>query len=281
MFLALLLLLVIIFIWYSAIRFGHFNTVAVRVEPIRSPSPHLILRSDNEIAPQGTEKGEPSFPVDPDVPCPGGACPTYNVHRAHDDQLAAAELLREITLRIDRLTQHLRQKYEQDARPFSPDHAGRIDVVPMSQLFYLFAPADETQRKDAIDRERIQQRVQQLVDNYHPETIREISPLNREGLTSYTEDKNRLVLCLRRKEADAAGRHPLHDPNTMMFVVIHELTHMMNDSWGHPADFWVLFKFMLQNAAEAGVYSPVDYSRHPVVYCGLPLNYNPYFDGRL
>jgi hypothetical protein len=121
----------------------------------------------------------------------------------------------------------------------------------------------------------------QLISNYNSDEIYEISPLNKQGLTSYTENKKVLILCLRRKAADLAGHHPLHDINTMMFVVLHELTHMMNSTWDHHYDFWQLFKFVLENAVEAGVYTPVDYSRAPIVYCGLRLSYNPLYDPRL
>ena len=65
---------------------------------------------------------------------------------------------------------------------------------------------------------------------------------------------------------------------TLMFVVLHELTHMMNNKWDHHLDFWLLFKFLLTNAADIGIYSPVNYKIYPINYCGLDLYYNPYFD---
>ena len=120
--------------------------------------------------------------------------------------------------------------------------------------------------------------ITQLIKNYQESDITEISPTNPNGYTSYTEDKTKLVLCLRKKEPLPDGTYPLEDVNMMMFVVIHELTHMMNQTWGHPYEFWVLFRFMLQNAAEAGVYQPIDYGANPRKYCGMKISYNPYFD---
>jgi hypothetical protein len=57
----------------------------------------------------------------------------------------------------------------------------------------------------------------------------------------------------------------------------------MNDKMNHSEEsgFWPLFKFMLVNAVDCGIYTPIDYAAHPVVYCGLKLSYNPYYDSRL
>jgi hypothetical protein len=65
-----------------------------------------------------------------------------------------------------------------------------------------------------------------------------------------------------------------------MFVVIHELAHIANERWGHSSEsqFWEIFKFLLHEAKLCGMHTPVDYSKYPVMYCGLNVNYNPYFD---
>ncbi len=118
-----------------------------------------------------------------------------------------------------------------------------------------------------------------MLDRYNKDNIYEISPRNKSNLTSYTENKgDQLVLCLREKHPNSDGIYDLHDENTIMFVVVHELTHIMNDTWGHGPDFWKLFNFMISNAVEAGVYIPVDYSMFPINYCGLHLNHNPLYD---
>ena len=81
---------------------------------------------------------------------------------------------------------------------------------------------------------------------------------------------------MRKKE----GKNKLHDINTMMFVVIHELAHIMNNRWGHTksSNFWELFKFMLINGIEIGIYEPINYAIDPIVYCGLEITYNPIYD---
>jgi hypothetical protein len=52
----------------------------------------------------------------------------------------------------------------------------------------------------------------------------------------------------------------------------------MTVSIGHKQEFWENFKFLLQNAKEAGIYEPIDYKKNPTQYCSMPINDNPYFD---
>ena len=197
----------------------------------------------------------------------------YDVHREHHDPEQAAKLIAEINSRNQRLIDHMRSKYLHNPNPgWSPEKSGAIDVIPAAEIF--------SEKSSAATNEFLQDRVSQLINNYESDNISEISPLNSKGNTSYTENKKHLVLCLRRKTPDAAGLYQLHDINTMMFVVVHELSHMMNNGFGHtegPRGFWSLFKFMLENAVEAGIYTPVDYSKQPILYCGLLLTYNPLF----
>lgn len=204
-------------------------------------------------------------------------CSTYNVHNLHQNKEGAAKLMETITNRVDILMNHLLEKYG-NARfnSIDPDKSNRIDVIPsiISGNDFIEGATD----KEIANKEYMEERVMQLFERYNKEAIYEISPLNKANLTSYTENKGeQLVLCLREKKA-VNGENRLHDPNTMMFVVCHELTHIMNDAWGHETEFWELFKTMLENAIECGVYSPVNYRLYPINYCGLELNYNPLFD---
>lgn len=207
----------------------------------------------------------------------------YQVHREHADSKAAANLMDEITKRNRSLISYLEKKYSgENFRSFDPDKSNSIDVIGGSNMYYVNPTETDLAASlgNVSDKEDIQERLTQLIKNYKESDIREISPLNAQGYTSYTEDKTHLVLCLRKK-IPVNGQYPLEDINIMMFVVIHELTHMMNKTWGHPYEFWVLFKFMLQNASEAGVYTPINYRREPLEYCGMKITYNPVFDNSL
>ena len=60
-----------------------------------------------------------------------------------------------------------------------------------------------------------------------------------------------------------------------MFVAIHELAHIMTDETGHTPKFWNNMKYLLLEASSIGIYSPVDYSNNPVMYCGMKIDSSP------
>ena len=116
-------------------------------------------------------------------------------------------------------------------------------------------------------------RVKRLVAKYNPKAFRETLPTSE--LTAYSENKGeKIAMCLNTTKSGDT----LIDPNTLLFVAIHELSHIMTESIGHKQDFWQNFKFMLQNAKAANIYQPVDYKKSPKEYCGMTINDNPYFD---
>lgn len=116
------------------------------------------------------------------------------------------------------------------------------------------------------------ERIRLLVANFNPRRIVETLPTSE--YTAYSEGKGtKLAFCLRKHKYEMQ----LIDINTLTFVALHELTHLMTKSIGHKPEFWENFKFALEHAEEIGVYAPVDYSKKPSEYCGLTIDSNPMF----
>lgn len=117
------------------------------------------------------------------------------------------------------------------------------------------------------------ERTKRLVKGFNPKKINETLPTSE--LTAYSENKGeKLAFCLNTtKDGDK-----LIDINTLTFVALHELSHIMTVSIGHKQEFWQNFKFLLENAKECGVYEPVNYKKNPTQYCGMTINDNPYYD---
>ena len=116
--------------------------------------------------------------------------------------------------------------------------------------------------------------VNRLVKNFNPTTIKETLPTSE--YTAYSENKGeKLAFCLNKKKGDNDN---LIDQNTLTFVAIHELAHIMSATVGHNDEFWNNFKFLLDNAVEMGVYNPIDYRKDPEGYCGMDITDNPYYD---
>lgn len=116
-------------------------------------------------------------------------------------------------------------------------------------------------------------RVIRLVKGFNPKRINETLPTSK--FTAYSENKGeKLAFCLNKtKEGDA-----LIDINTLTFVALHELSHIMTVTIGHKQEFWQNFKFLLENAKSAQIYDPVNYKKNPTDYCGMKINDNPMYD---
>ena len=115
--------------------------------------------------------------------------------------------------------------------------------------------------------------IKRLVKGYNPKKIYETLPTSE--YTAYSENKGeKLAFCL---DTEKKGGK-LIDPNTLIFVAIHELSHIATASVGHTEEFWKNFKFLLEEATKIHIYSPVDYKNKPKRYCGMTISDNPYYD---
>jgi len=116
--------------------------------------------------------------------------------------------------------------------------------------------------------------VKRLKDGFNPKKVMETLPTSQ--YTAYSENKGeKIAFCLNKKKHDNDN---LIDESTLTFVAIHELSHVMTKSIGHKSEFWQNFKFLLENAKEAGIHRPVDYKKEPREYCGMKIHDNPYYD---
>ena len=116
-----------------------------------------------------------------------------------------------------------------------------------------------------------------MITNYKSTVLYEHRPSNIEKNVAFTLNKGEAIyICLRDNNGN------LHDDNTLMFVALHELTHVSTDLKNHPQGFWELFKWILQNASEAGIIKSINYKEFPQEYCNEnKINYNPLFDENL
>jgi hypothetical protein len=89
-----------------------------------------------------------------------------------------------------------------------------------------------------------------------------------EEYTSYTVNKGeKIYFCLRSKVLNK-----IHDMNTLLYVVIHEMAHVACPEYGHTSLFYSIFKFLLKVSIDIGIYREVDYRFSPQDYCGMTIN---------
>ena len=115
--------------------------------------------------------------------------------------------------------------------------------------------------------------VNRLLLKYNPESITESSKNSK--YTSYSVNKGeKIVFCIRSRDE----KEKLVDLNILMFVALHELSHVMTKSVGHTQEFWDNFKFLLQQAIDAKIYRHHDFRKKPVKYCGTEITDTPLND---
>ena len=106
--------------------------------------------------------------------------------------------------------------------------------------------------------------------NFRPDNLSESGKSNQ--YTSYSVNKGeKIVFCIRQKDENET----FVDMNTIMFVSIHELAHVMSKSVGHTEEFWKNFKLLLEESITLGVYKKENYSNNPKAYCGITVTDSP------
>ena len=87
--------------------------------------------------------------------------------------------------------------------------------------------------------------------------------------TSYSVNKGeQIVFCLRSKK----NKNELHDLNLLMYVAIHEISHVGCPEFNHTPLFKRIFAFFTQVAIDKGLYKKIDFEMDPVEYCGLDIS---------
>ena len=86
---------------------------------------------------------------------------------------------------------------------------------------------------------------------------------------AYALEKKNLFMCVR----DNLGNvQKLYD---LFFVLLHELSHLANVTYGHNDSFWKQFKRMLEMANKLGHLPYANYDEYSVQVCGKIINSNP------
>lgn len=106
--------------------------------------------------------------------------------------------------------------------------------------------------------------------NWNPSNIEESDPDS--NTTSYSLNKGKkLVFCIRHKDNQGS----FVDDNTLAFVGIHELAHLMTTEVGHTPLFWSNMKLLLEVAVKHNLYTPENYENQPKKYCGIEITSSP------
>ena len=89
------------------------------------------------------------------------------------------------------------------------------------------------------------------------------------GNTSYSIEKGKkLVFCLR----SVKNKDKFHDMNLLMYVVLHEISHIACPEKGHGDLFKSIFAFITNVAVDINLYKKISFETEPKEYCGLIID---------
>lgn len=91
---------------------------------------------------------------------------------------------------------------------------------------------------------------------------------NGDSSAAYTINKGHIYLCLLTK-------NKFNDENDAFFVILHELAHVMSNSYGHGEEFKTNFNFIVKLAVKLGIWKDPKYENRTVDYCGVNVTNSP------
>lgn len=157
--------------------------------------------------------------------------------------------------------------------------SGVVNIIKgktSDELYNIYKSANTNQtilNNGTISKKDFENSINRLIKNYNPNACIFSENVPTSTYTAYTVNKGEeIVFCLRlKREGDALV--PL---NTILFVALHEITHIMTKSIGHEPEFWNNFSFILKIAIDDCLYHSVDYSVNTKKYCGIDVTSTPY-----
>ncbi|VBB18005.1 hypothetical protein YASMINEVIRUS_468 [Yasminevirus sp. GU-2018] len=92
--------------------------------------------------------------------------------------------------------------------------------------------------------------------------------------TSYTVNKGeQIIFCIRSKSITTLlKKDDIHDFNLVMYVLLHEISHVACPEYDHTPLFKKIFKFICEEAIEMGIYQKINFASSPQEYCGMGIN---------
>ena len=146
-----------------------------------------------------------------------------------------------------------------------PDKQDAADMLAtikqnmMKLVDYLYEHKDTTFVKDKKYIEQLKNRIRGVVINESSEDSM---------YTSYSVNKGeQIVFCLRSKY-----NNQLHDLNLIMYVALHEMSHVSSSNFGHDKLFKHIFALFTKVAIEIGIYKKINFNEDPTEYCGLMIS---------
>ena len=94
------------------------------------------------------------------------------------------------------------------------------------------------------------------------------------GATTHTKNKSKIIICTAPDPAYSSSENY----DTLVFVTLHEIAHVMTPEWGHASNFWENFDVIITIARRVGIFHGlVDFAKQDFRHCAhvIKANYLP------
>lgn len=144
-----------------------------------------------------------------------------------------------------------------------PDKVKAADLLATLRNNILVLKKHLVDNKDGSYKE-FKDYIERLETKVHDVTISENN--NKDDTTAYSVNKGEeLILCLRSKKHS----NQFHDTNTLMYVILHEISHISCPEYNHTPLFKKIFAFLTETAVKLNMYKIINYNQTPTEYCGI------------
>jgi hypothetical protein len=145
-------------------------------------------------------------------------------------------------------------------------------------IYILYSQIEEhyLQNDDKLD--DLKTKIEPLFDNKIEPFNGSLTKLNNrnileeinlyKGKKSYTINKQKIFLCLKNEKDE------YYNDNMLLYVLIHEIAHVICDEIGHTDKFHQIFKELLDRAIKLNIYNP----SIPIIYNYCNYNKNDDID---
>lgn len=130
----------------------------------------------------------------------------------------------------------------------------------------IFMVVEELNKYKETKYKEYKKYIEQLTERIQNVIISETD--GKSEYTSYSVNKGeQIFFCLRSK----LNSEKLHNINILMYVALHEISHVACPEFGHTELFKKIFVFITNTAIEMGIYKKIDFIEKPKEYCGMMI----------
>lgn len=137
---------------------------------------------------------------------------------------------------------------------------------------YMYQKLQDPKTADLPRYKEFKPYILQLKEKINNVVVKESS--SNSVYTSYTVNKGeQIIFCIRSKSiSKIINSSNIHDINLVMYVALHEISHVACPEYNHTPLFKKIFRFICEEAIELGIYKKIDFGNTPREYCGMRIN---------